>query len=189
MGRPAPAVSLRPVTVGDAAEMLHLLLRNRAFLTPWEPVRSASYFTLAAARAEAERAEAERAADAGFAFGMVERASGELVGRVALSNVVRGAWHNATLGYFVDAERGGRGYATEAVRQVLAHAFGQAGLHRVQAAVMPRNGRSLRVVERNGLRLEGVALRYLCINGRWEDHRIYAITREEWPVERETDGR
>lgn len=96
-----------------------------------------------------------------------------------LSNVVRGAWGNCTIGYFVDHGRNGLGYATEAVGLAVRFAFDHAGLHRVQAAVMPRNVRSIRVVEKNGFRYEGLARRYLQIDGRWEDHNIYAITVED----------
>jgi [ribosomal protein S5]-alanine N-acetyltransferase len=102
------------------------------------------------------------------------------VGRVSLSTVVRGAWQNANIGYFVDRERGGRGFATWAVRETLAFAFRWANLHRVQAAVMPRNVRSIKVVEKNGFNPEGLATRYLKIAGSWEDHQIHAITAEEW---------
>jgi len=95
---------------------------------------------------------------------------------------VRAAWQNCTIGYFVDQSRNGRGYATEAVGLASGFAFGEGGLHRVQAAVMPRNAASIRVVEKNGYRFEGLARRYLQINGLWEDHNIYAMTAEEWPV-------
>lgn len=81
----------------------------------------------------------------------------------------------------MDEGRGGRGYATAAVRQAVTFALGPAGLHRVQAAIIPRNARSVGVVRRLGFRLEGRALRYLKINGVWEDHDIYAVTGEEWP--------
>lgn len=94
---------------------------------------------------------------------------------------MRGAWDNATLGYFVDGERNGRGYATQAVRQVVGFAFSNAGLHRVQAAVMPTNVASARVLQKNGFRCEGRSPRYLRIAGAWEDHDVYAVTAEEWP--------
>jgi ribosomal-protein-alanine N-acetyltransferase len=71
--------------------------------------------------------------------------------------------------------------ATQAVGMALRFAFGEAGLQRVQAAVMPRNAASIRVLEKNGFRREGFASRYLMINGVWEDHLVLAVTREEWP--------
>ncbi len=110
----------------------------------------------------------------GYAFGVFR--DGTLVGRVALSNVVRAAWQSCTLGYYIDRTMCGRGYGTEAVKQIVAFAFGDAGLHRVQAAVMPRNVASARVLEKAGFRHEGFAPRYLQIDGVWEDHDLYAIT-------------
>ena len=104
----------------------------------------------------------------------------ELIGRVALSNVSRGAWQNATLGYYIDEAHTGRGYATEAVRLALEFAFGSARLHRVQAAVLPRNIASRRVLEKAGFCREGRSTKYLQINGVWEDHEMFAITLEDW---------
>jgi [ribosomal protein S5]-alanine N-acetyltransferase len=104
----------------------------------------------------------------------------QLIGRIALSNVVRGAWQNATLGYFLDQTHNGKGYTSLAVSLVLKFAFTTAELHRVQAGVMPRNLPSIRVLEKNGFRQEGLSLRYLQINGNWEDHLMFAQTREEY---------
>jgi len=103
-----------------------------------------------------------------------------IIGRVALTGVLRGAFQNAYLGYWIDESRQNRGLMTEAVRAVTAFAFESAGLHRVQAAVMPRNRPSQRVLEKVGYRREGVALRYLCIAGTWEDHILFAMTADEW---------
>ena len=86
-----------------------------------------------------------------------------------------------SLGPAVGREHNGLGYATAAMGAALRFAFGPAGLHRVQAAIMPRNAASIRVVEKNGFRFEGLARRYLEIAGTWEDHNIYAVTVEEWP--------
>jgi ribosomal-protein-alanine N-acetyltransferase len=94
--------------------------------------------------------------------------------------VVLGAWHNATIGYFIDETHNGRGLATSAVRLVCKFGFEGAGLHRIQAGVMPRNASSARVLEKVGFRREGLAKRYLFIAGVWEDHDIYALTTEDW---------
>lgn len=104
----------------------------------------------------------------------------ELIGRVALSNVSRGAWQNATLGYYIDKASTRKGYATDAVRLALQFAFGSAGLHRVQAAVLPRNVASRRVLEKAGFVREGRSTKYLQINGVWEDHEMFAVTAEDW---------
>jgi [ribosomal protein S5]-alanine N-acetyltransferase len=174
-------VVLAEMAGSDAPELLDLIVRNREFLRPWDPIRPASWFTLASVHAELARANADRRADRGYVFGIRERDGGALVGRIALSNVVRGAWQNATVGYFVGREHNGLGYATAAMGAALRFAFGPAGLHRVQAAIMPRNVASIRVVEKNGFRFEGLARRYLQIAGTWEDHNVYAVTVEEWP--------
>jgi ribosomal-protein-alanine N-acetyltransferase len=172
--------SVRLLGPDDADAYVDVLSRNREFLQPYEPARPAGYWTLDEQRRQLEQAAREVAAGTGFAFGVYDRADGALVGRVALANIVLKAWQNATLGYWIDAERNGRGLATESSKLVLRFAFGDAGLHRVQAGVMPSNGRSIRVIEKLGMRFEGVAERYLSINGVWEDHRMYATTLEEW---------
>ena len=171
-------VELRPFDQSDAEALLGLRIKNRAFLIPFEPQRATNIYTLSAQRQQI--AADEDGFDTGrrFAFGVY--VGDALVGRVSLDNVVRGAWQNATLGYFVDHEHNGKGIATEAVRRVVGYGFDEASLHRVQAGVMPRNLRSIRVLEKVGFRFEGVSLRYLQINGAWEDHNMYALTVEEW---------
>jgi ribosomal-protein-alanine N-acetyltransferase len=104
------------------------------------------------------------------------------IGKIALNGVMRGAMYGAYLGYWMDVDHQGQGMVTEAITAVLDFAFGAAGLHRVQAAIMPRNARSLRVIEKLGFRKEGYAERYLQIAGRWEDHILFAKTREEHRV-------
>jgi ribosomal-protein-alanine N-acetyltransferase len=107
-------------------------------------------------------------------------AAGGVIGRVALGGVLRGAFQNAYLGYWIDVAKQGLGLMPEAVQAATTFAFRGVGLHRVQAAVMPRNSRSLRVLEKVGYRREGLALRYLSIAGVWEDHVVFAVTAEEW---------
>jgi ribosomal-protein-alanine N-acetyltransferase len=131
-------------------------------------------------REEIERAAADARRDVRYAFGVFLKESDALIGRVALSNVSRGAWQNATLGYYIDEAHNGHGYATEAVRLALQFAFGPAGLHRVQAAVLPRNIASRRVLEKAGFSREGRSTKYLQINGVWEDHETFAMTLEDW---------
>ena len=153
------------------------MVRNRAFLEPYEPRRPASDFTAVGVRAAIAELEAARAAGAAYSFCI--RAGGAIVGRVTLSQVFRRAFQNCYLGYFVAEEHNGRGYATEAVRLAVRYAFDDLGLHRVQANVMTKNPRSARVLIKAGFRKEGLALRYLEIAGRWEDHDLYAVTVED----------
>ncbi|MFQ8831961.1 MAG: GNAT family N-acetyltransferase [Ruthenibacterium lactatiformans] len=95
---------------------------------------------------------------------------GRVIGSVALNNIVRGAFQSCFLGYKLDGALCGRGYMTQAVEACTRFAFGPAALHRVEANVLPRNTASLRVLEKCGYRPEGLARRYLRINGAWEDH-------------------
>lgn len=175
-------IYLRPLHIQDAVELLRLRLRNHDFLQPFEPIRPASHLTLEGQQEQIAQAERAFASGSGFAFGIFLQDTHQLIGRVALSNVVRGAWQNATIGYFLDGNLNGRGYMTQAVDAVLRYAFEEARLHRVQAAIMPRNIASIRVVEKTGFRYEGLSLRYLQINGFWEDHLIYAVTAEDRSV-------
>jgi ribosomal-protein-alanine N-acetyltransferase len=171
---------IRPLEPSDAPAMLEVRARNDEFLRPFEPLKPIDYLTLSAQRQEIERGGQDWRADRGYAFGMFSTEASELIGRVALSNVARGAWQNATLGYFVDEGHNGRGHCTEAVGLVLEFAFIYANLHRVQAAVMLGNAASTRVLEKNGFRFEGTSKSYLRINGVWEDHDVYALTLEDW---------
>jgi ribosomal-protein-alanine N-acetyltransferase len=169
-------IAIRPLVADDAAELLEVRRRNRAFLEPWEPLRDELFYTLPGQ--EVNVANAIRGRDEGRAYPFIVVHEGAIVGGVNLNGIVRGVFQNAYLGYWIDEAVGGRGFATEAVRQAVAFAFGEGGLHRVQAAVMPRNTASIRVLEKAGFREEGLALRYLRIAGAWEDHRLYAITND-----------
>jgi ribosomal-protein-alanine N-acetyltransferase len=173
--------AIRPLEAADLPALVEARVRNREFLTEWEPTRDESFFTPAGQARELALDDAAWRTATGFPFAILDASENDrLIGRVALANVVRGLWQNATLGYWVSQEAGSRGHATAAVGLVLQFAFEVAGLHRVQPAIMPRNARSKRVVEKCGFRHEGVALRYLKINGVWEDHDLYALTVEDW---------
>jgi [ribosomal protein S5]-alanine N-acetyltransferase len=173
--------AIRPLEAGDLPALVEARIRNRDFLTEWEPTRDESFFTPAGQARELALDDAAWRTATGFPFAILDASDRDrLIGRVALANVVRGVWQNATLGYWVSADVGSRGHATTAVRLALRFAFDVAGLHRIQPAIMPRNARSKRVVEKCGFRHEGVALRYLKINGVWEDHDLYAMTVEDW---------
>jgi ribosomal-protein-alanine N-acetyltransferase len=114
----------------------------------------------------------------GYGFGIF--VEGKLAGEITLSSIQRGPFQNGFVGYWVDRAMAGRGLAPEATVAVLRFAFEDLALHRIEVAIVPRNSASRRVVEKLELREEGVALRYLEIDGRWEDHVRYAITSEEW---------
>jgi ribosomal-protein-alanine N-acetyltransferase len=114
----------------------------------------------------------------GYGFGIF--VEDRFAGEITLSSIQRGPFQNAFVGYWVDEALAGRGLAPEATVAILRFAFEELGLHRVEIAIVPRNRPSRRVVEKLGLREEGVAVRYLEIDGNWEDHVRYAMTSEEW---------
>jgi ribosomal-protein-alanine N-acetyltransferase len=170
--------SIRDLRPEDADEMLELRVRNRSFFTPFEPILPPEHFTRGAQLDAIVHGNRAWDDDREYTFG-IALPSGELAGRIRLSVVVRGPWQNANMGYYVSLESNGRGICTEAVGLTVRFAFERLGLHRVQAAVMPRNTASIRVLEKNGFRREGSAPRYLRINGVWEDHAIFARTMED----------
>lgn len=179
------ATAIRPFVRSDLDALLALRIANREFLAPFEAERDSSFFTRAAQAREITLDSDAWSSGIGYAFAVlaVDDDNESIIGRVALSNVVRGPWQNATLGYWIAQDANGRGHATAAVALACEFGFDHCGLHRIQPAIMPRNERSASVVRRNGFRLEGRAERYLRIAGVWEDHDIYALTREEWPTQ------
>lgn len=172
-------VYLRRLVDSDAAALLDVRSRNKDFFQPYEPIQPDDHYTIEAQQASIALAQANWEHGLAYGFGIFTCEREQLIGRVNLANIVRGAWQNCTIGYFIDQAQNGRGYMSEAIALAVRFAFAQASLHRVQAGVMPRNGRSIRVLEKAGFRNEGLSKRYLKINGVWEDHLIYARTSDE----------
>jgi ribosomal-protein-alanine N-acetyltransferase len=166
--------------VSDTEALLDLRVRNREFLQPFEPHNPDSHFTFQGQKEVIEKVIQNWENGTGYGFGIFLLNTDQLLGRVNLSNVVRGAWQNCTIGYFLDERCNGQGFTTEAVHLAVQFAFEHADLHRVQGAVMPRNLASIRVLEKAGFRYEGVSEYYLKINEKWEHHNIYSLTREYW---------
>jgi ribosomal-protein-alanine N-acetyltransferase len=161
------AIDLRLITTDDAEVLARLLHADAAFLAPWEPEREEGFATVDGQRRAIEASLATRAAGTGMPWVILE--DGAVVGRITLFSVVRGALQSGTLGYWVTGARNGRGIATAAVGAALRSAFGDLGLHRVQADTLIHNTASQRVLERNGFRRIGMAPQYLRIAGRWQD--------------------
>lgn len=169
-------VALRLVTEDDAEELTALLLRSREHLRPWEPTRDDAFFTVDVQR-ELITGSIDQHAD-GTALPLVISAGGQLVGRVTVNGIVRGALQSAFLGYWVDVEHCGRGVATAAVAAAVRIAFGELGLHRLQADTLLHNTASQRVLARNGFTRIGTAPRYLKIDGRWQDCHLHQLLDE-----------
>jgi [ribosomal protein S5]-alanine N-acetyltransferase len=180
-------VMLRPVVLSDFAAWREVRLRCGEWLTRWEPSRLPNQPDVTQDRdAFAVRCSArqrERQLGTGFGFGIF--AEGHFCGEINLSSIQRGPFQNAYVGYWIDQKWAGQGLMPEAVVVVARFAFEDLHLHRLQVSIIPRNTASRRVVEKLALREEGVAERYLEIDGVWEDHVRYAITAEEWDERRE----
>ena len=155
---------IRPLTAGDAEELTALLIENRAFLAPFEPDRGERFYTV-----EGQLERLVREDKHGFAILDGER----IVGTVALSNVVLGPLQSANLGYWVAERANGRGLATKAVGELIPIAFGELGLHRLEAGTLVDNLGSRRVLEKNGFEEIGIARGYLHIGGAWRDHVLF----------------
>jgi [ribosomal protein S5]-alanine N-acetyltransferase len=162
---------IRPIALEDAAALAELVRLNREFLAPWEPTRPDEYFTVEGQRHAIEDALSQYDRQLTVPYVILEQ--GRIVGRVTLSNVVRGAFQSCNIGYWVGSTHNGRGLATAAVREIMAVAFGELGLHRIEAGTLLDNAASQRVLERNGFVRFGIAPAYLNIAGRWQDHAMY----------------
>ena len=178
---------LRPLVAGDFEAWSEVRVRNDEWLTKWEPLRHPKAPDPASNRdAFASRCAArdrERQSGVGYAFGIfVDNA---FAGEINLNNVVRGALQTGTVGYWIDQAKAGHSYVAEGVVVALRYAFEDLGLHRVEICIVPRNHNSRRVMEKLAIRDEGTALRFLEINGVWEDHVRYGITVEEWESRRD----
>jgi ribosomal-protein-alanine N-acetyltransferase len=164
-------VEVRLVSDGDAAALTAVLLANREFMAPWEPIREPSYFT--EQHQHDEIAHARRRFEQNRALPCVIVHEGKIVGRVNLNNIVHGVFCSADLGYWVSQEYNGRGVATTAVAAVVRRAFDELGLHRVQAGTLVDNHGSQQVLLRNAFTRIGLAPAYLRIAGRWQDHLLF----------------
>ena len=180
-------VMLRGLVLSDFEAWNEVRVRCGDWLTRWEPQRLPNQPDPSTDRdAFAVRCSArqrERQLGTGFGFGIF--VDGSFCGEINISSIQRGPFQNACVGYWVDEKVAGQGIMPESVLVVIRFAFEELHLHRIQISIIPRNASSRRVVEKLGLREEGTALRYLEINGVWEDHVRYGITAEDWEARRE----
>jgi ribosomal-protein-alanine N-acetyltransferase len=162
----------RLIKMEDAAVLGVLVRESREFMAPWEPARGEGWFT-AEGQAEAIRAALAEHERGGNLPHVILGPDGQVAGRITLNGIVRGAFQSCSVGYWVGTAHGGRGLATAALAHLIDVAFGELGLHRVQAETLADNMRSRRVLDRNGLTQIGMAPAYLKIAGRWQDCLLY----------------
>jgi len=178
---------LRPLVASDFQAWREVRRRNVDWLTKWEAQRVHGQPDVVEDRdAFAVRCSArqrERQLGTGYGFGIF--INGDFAGEINLSAVQRGPFQSAYVGYWIDEKHAGNGYMPEALIVLAQYAFDDLHLHRIQISIIPRNAASRRVVEKLGVREEGTAVRYLEINGEWEDHVRYGLTAEEWEANRD----
>lgn len=164
-------IQLMPADVSLAGQVVDYYQRNRKFLEEFEPAREEAFFSLEyqAQLLEKEMANWREKTAYRFYIKRVEDPQ-KIIGMIGLNNVVWGAFCSAFLGYKLDEALVNRGYMSMAIAIVVQYAFQELRLHRIEANVMPRNGASLRALEKNHFINEGMSRDYLRINGRWEDH-------------------
>ncbi|MEY2422195.1 MAG: [ribosomal protein S5]-alanine N-acetyltransferase [Acidimicrobiaceae bacterium] len=180
-------VLLRPMVVSDFLAWQEVRRRNAEWLTKWEAQRVSGQPDVVEDRdAYSVRCSArqrERQLGTGYGFGIF--VNGDFAGEINLTAVQRGPFQSAYVGYWIDEKHAGNGYMPESVIVLAQFAFEELHLHRIQISIIPRNTASRRVVEKLGIRDEGIAIRYLEINGVWEDHVRYGLTSEEWDERRD----
>ena len=190
-GWPASLVSgdvgVRPFRLRDAQAWSESRIRNEEWLAPWEgrqpslpPATWEERHSPAAFAAMLRAMRRDSRAGRSLPFAVMWH--GSLVGQVTVSNVVRGAFQSASVGYWVDRSAAGRGVIPTALALVVDHCFAEVGLHRIEANVRPENEPSLRVVRKLGFREEGRHARFLFIDGAWCDHLSFAVTVEDLPT-------
>jgi ribosomal-protein-alanine N-acetyltransferase len=168
--------------LADAESCRDYYERNRAHLEPWDPARDAVFYTRAFWRdvLATNRQEYAEGVSLRVFLRAREDPRGPVIGSCNLSQIVRGVFHSALLGYSVDAAHEGRGLMTEAVGAVVDHAFGTLNLHRIQANYSTGNERSAALLRRLGFVEEGRARDYLYLAGRWRDHVLTARLNPDW---------
>ncbi|MGD9740671.1 MAG: GNAT family N-acetyltransferase [Bauldia sp.] len=172
-------VLLRFPLLSDFTQWAVLRSESRRFLAPWEPIWPADELTRLGFRRRIKRYQRELREGSGYPFFVFAADGVALLGGLTLSQVQRGVTQSGSLGYWMGERYAGRGYMSDAVRTLLRFGFDNLRLHRIEAACLPHNAASIRLLEKVGFRREGYARSYLCIDGRWQDHLLYAMVNDD----------
>jgi ribosomal-protein-alanine N-acetyltransferase len=166
-------VVLRTPQMADYSEWAALREQSRAFLTPWEPTWPVDDLSRGAFRRRLKRYAEDLRADQAYSFLLFRKEDDVLIGGLTLANIRRGVAQAGSVGYWMGMPYAGQGFMSAAVRAMVPFAFDTLRLHRLEAACIPTNTASVRLLERTGFTREGYARQYLCINGIWQDHLLY----------------
>lgn len=177
-----PRVTLRYPDMGNYAAWARLREESQHFLGPWEPTWSSDELSRTAFRRRLRRYQREIRTDLSYPFFIFRTEDGALLGGCTVSHVRRGVTQSASLGYWIGAPHARQGFMGEAVRAIIPFVFEVLALHRLEAACIPGNEASRRLLLKAGFREEGYARNYLQINGAWRDHLLFALLEDDPPV-------
>lgn len=172
-------IYLRPPKQRDWKVWARVRQESREFLVPWEPTWPHDALTRSAFRRRVRAYHQEMRQGTSYSFLIFRGSDNALLGGITLSNIRRGVSQTASLGYWIGARHARQGYMSEALSAVLDFSFGHLGMHRIEAACLPRNAASRALLTKTGFSEEGYARQYLRINGSWQDHVLFAILRDD----------
>ena len=175
-------VYLRYPRIADYPMWARLRGESREFLSKWEPVWAEDELSRGAFRRRIKRYQKETRLDSAYVFFLFRESDNALMGGCTLSNVRRGVTQCCSLGYWIGARFARKGYMHDAVRALIPFVFATLGLHRIEAACLPENEASRNLLGKLGFREEGLARRYLMINGAWSDHILFALLEDDVSV-------
>ncbi|WP_163100661.1 GNAT family N-acetyltransferase [Peribacillus alkalitolerans] len=176
-------IYLRILDVDDAEDLLDLIIKNKYFWSLSEPERDEKYYSLDTHIENIQLDLLSTHAGKSYSWGVFLKETGELIGDFSLYGVKSFPFYSASIGYSIDHDQLGKGYATEALRLAVAFAFQKLHLHRLEAGVFPGNLASIKVLEKLGFQREGLARKNILINGEWKDHFQYALLKSDWIIE------
>lgn len=151
--------------------VLDYYLRNRFFLEEWESIKYEEFYTKKYQQEQLVKELSNIENNNSFRLWIFKKQDERrIIGSVVFNNIVRGSFLSCHLGYKLDKDEINKGYITETIQKGIDIMFNEFGLHRIEANIMPKNKRSLRIAQKLGFYNEGLAYKYLKINGKWEDH-------------------
>ncbi len=169
----------------DWRDYAEIRAASRIFLEPWEPTWPSDALSRDAFYRRMNRYTSDWRNDTGYSMFLFDQDSSALVGGISLSNVRRGVAQCGTLGYWMGEAHARKGYMHEGLRLMLRFAFDELMLHRAEAACLPHNEASRNLLLGCGFSQDGHAKKYLKIRGVWQDHLLFSLLSEDFPVDSE----
>lgn len=176
----AVRVIVRPPHLSDSAQWIKVRRRNESFLKPYEPTWMENCLTEDFFKRRLMQQVRDWQRGRSHSFLIFKKEDNVLIGGVNINNVSRGASQYATLGYWIDEQEQGVGYMAEALRLVIDFGFKSLKLHRFNAGCLKDNERSAKLLLKLGFEEEGFAKKYVQIDGKWQDHRLFGLPMEHW---------